>query len=195
LRPINDRQHHFRGLAEKDKFYERGSDPIEDTIRLEIARKHASHFTHHNIKEYSQWFPGTKNNVADSLSRDLDLDDAEILKYSHLHFPSQRTPHFQVVPVRSEIEFWLTSLLQRLPEKELLWKPHTKTKPEPNSDGTSTSSPSGSPMTHSLTTSTDASGASSSALLPQQLEKDDFQAMLSIPWLQEQSEIPFQVYA
>jgi hypothetical protein len=74
-------------------------NPKEATIRLEIARKHASHFTHHNIKEYSQWFPGKKNNVANALSRDFDLDDAKISKHLHLHYPSQLPPHFQVVPL------------------------------------------------------------------------------------------------
>ncbi len=51
------------------------------------------------IKEYSQWFPGKKNNIADSLSRDFDLDDAELSKYLHLHYPSQLPPHFQVVRI------------------------------------------------------------------------------------------------
>jgi hypothetical protein len=71
------------GWLKKTIFLERGSDPIKDTIRLEIARKHASHFTHHNIKEYSQWFPGKKNNVADSLSWDFDLD----ICITHPSFP------------------------------------------------------------------------------------------------------------
>jgi hypothetical protein len=38
------------GLLKKMNFSEKGTNPIEETIRLEIARKHASHFTHHNIK-------------------------------------------------------------------------------------------------------------------------------------------------
>jgi hypothetical protein len=41
-------------MAKKDNFSKNGMNPIEETIRLEIARKHASHFTHHNIKEYSR---------------------------------------------------------------------------------------------------------------------------------------------
>ena len=46
------------GWLKKTNFLEKGTNPIEETIHLEIARKHASHFTHHNIKEYSQWFRG-----------------------------------------------------------------------------------------------------------------------------------------
>jgi hypothetical protein len=182
-------------MAEEDNFLEKGTNPIEETIHLKIARKHASHFTHHNIKEYSQWFLGKKNNVTDSLSQDFDLNDAEISEYLHLHYPSQLPPHFQVVPVPSEIKSWLISLLQRLPEKEQLREPHTKTKPELNANGPSTLNPLGSTTTPTSTPSTDPSGTSSSAPLPQPSEKQDFQAMLSKPWLQEQSEIPFQVYA
>ena len=133
--------------------------------------------------------------MADSLSRDFDLDNVEITKHLRSSFPSQLPPHFQVVPLPKEIESWLTSLLLRLPVKEQLREPHTKTKPELNADGPSTLNPSGSTMTPTSTPSTDPSGTSSSAPLPQPLEMEDFQATLSKPWLQEQSEIPFQVYA
>ncbi len=170
-------------------------DPTEATVRLEIARKHASHFTNHDIKEYSQWFPGKKNNVADSLSRDFDLDDAEITKHLFSSFPSQLPPHFQVVPLPKEIESWLTSSLLRLPVKEQLREPHTKTRPEPNDDGWSTLIQLDSHTIPTSKNSLDANATSSFAPLLQQLETDDFQAMLSKPWLQAQSEIPFQVYA
>ncbi len=70
-----------------------------------------------------------------------------------------------------------------------------KTGPELNDNGSSTSNPLGSPMTPSSTASTDVNGTYSSAPLPQPLEMEDFQATLSKPWLHEQSEIPFQVYA
>ena len=168
---------------------------MEETIHLEIARKLASHFTHHNVKEYSQWFPGKKNYVADSLSWDFDLKDAEISEYLHLHYQSQLPPHFQVVPVPSEIELWLIPLLQQLPQKEQLRETQMITKSELNDDGPSTLNPSGLTTTPSSTASTDASGTSLSVPLPQPSEKQDFQAMLSKPWLQEQSGIPSQVYA
>jgi hypothetical protein len=87
-------------------------DPTESTIRLKIARKHAGLFIHHNIKEYSQWFPGKKNNVPDALSWNFDLSNAELTKTLRLHYPSQFPPHFQVVPLPREIESWLTSLLR-----------------------------------------------------------------------------------
>jgi hypothetical protein len=68
LRFIDDRQHYLYQLAKENIFFEAGMNPDKSIIYLEIARKHASHFIHHNIKEYSQWFPGKKNNVANALS-------------------------------------------------------------------------------------------------------------------------------
>ena len=70
-----------------------------------------------------------------------------------------------------------------------------KTKLGPTDDGLNTSNQLASPVTPSLTDSTAANKTSSSVPLQQQSEMEDFQGMLSKPWLLEQSEIPFQVYA
>jgi hypothetical protein len=72
------------------------------------------------ICDYSQWFPGTKNVVADSLSRDDDRTDKE-LTFIYKTFrpePEQVPSHFKVVPVPNEIISWLTSVLQKLPVRE-----------------------------------------------------------------------------
>jgi hypothetical protein len=112
LRFFNDRHHHLCRLAKENDFLEAGTNPDKSTIHLKIARKHASHFIHRNIKEYSQQFPGKKNNVANALSWDFDLSNAKITEHLRLHYPSQLPPHFQVVPFPREIESWLISLLQ-----------------------------------------------------------------------------------
>jgi hypothetical protein len=92
------------GWLKRTNFSEEAIDPIEATICLKIARKHASLFIHHNTKEYLQWFLGKKNNVADNLSRDFDLSNSELTKALRLHCPSQLPPHFQDVPLPSKIE-------------------------------------------------------------------------------------------
>ncbi len=43
-------------------------DPVQAKVRIEMARHHTILFLEAGIKEYSQWFPGRKNNVADALS-------------------------------------------------------------------------------------------------------------------------------
>jgi hypothetical protein len=79
--------------------------------------------------------------------------------------------------------------------KEQLREQHMKTKLGPTDDGSNTLNQLASPTTPSLKDSTDANKTSSSAPLQQQSEKEDFQEMLSKPWLLEQSEMQFQVYA
>jgi hypothetical protein len=43
-------------------------DPIQATVRYKVARMHATHYITLGIREYSQWFPGEANVVANSLS-------------------------------------------------------------------------------------------------------------------------------
>jgi hypothetical protein len=43
-------------------------DPVQAKVQIEMACHHAILFLKAGIKEYSQWFPGRKNNVADALS-------------------------------------------------------------------------------------------------------------------------------
>ena len=58
------------GWIRKTNFKKEGDNvsPIEATVRIEIARHHATLFINANIKEYSQWFKGNTNQVADALS-------------------------------------------------------------------------------------------------------------------------------
>ena len=71
------------GWSHKTNFKEDGEEPIQATTRLEVARDHARHFMDAKIKDYSQWFPGKENDVADALSRDDDRDNKE-LTFSNL---------------------------------------------------------------------------------------------------------------
>ena len=56
------------GWASKTNFKEDGVDPIQATVRLDAARAHARRLMDHEIKDYSQWFPGKENDVSDALS-------------------------------------------------------------------------------------------------------------------------------
>ena len=82
----------------------------------------------HEIKNYSQWFPGEVNDVSDALSRGDDRSDDELTTILRTFVPSQVPVHFEIVQLPSEISSWLTSLLQRLPVKEQLLEKHTRTK-------------------------------------------------------------------
>ena len=62
----------FRELTGNDP------DPVQARVQIETARHHAILLLKAGVKEYSQWFPGRKNNVADALSRDFDCSDAAL---------------------------------------------------------------------------------------------------------------------
>ena len=125
------------GWIQKTNFKEDILDPIEAKTRIKIARHHASLFVEKDIKEYSQWFEGKKNPVADALSREFERPDIELTNILRSLFPSQLPQHFEIVPLPTEIV--LTSLLQKLPGKEQLQELHTRAKQDPGVDSNSMS--------------------------------------------------------
>ena len=95
-----------------------------------------------SIKDYSQWFEGRKNQVADALSRDNDRSDEELTNILRSHVPSQMPEHFKIVPLPNEIVSWLTSLLLKLPVKKQLQEKHKPTRIGRGADGNLTATPS-----------------------------------------------------
>jgi hypothetical protein len=131
------------GWIRKTNFKEDALDPIEATTRIEIARHHACLFIEKDIKEYSQWFEGKRNPVADALSREFERDDTELTNILRSLFPSQLPQHFEIVSLPTEISSWLTSSLQKLPVKEQLREAHTRAKLDPGVGSNSTQNQSG----------------------------------------------------
>jgi len=182
------------GWSRKTNFKEDGEEPIQATVRLEVARGHARRFMENGIKDYSQWFPGKENDVSDALSRDDDRSDEELTNILKTFVPAQLPNHFRIVPLPNEIVSWLTSLLQKLPVKGQLQERHMRTKLGRGADGPSTATPSGSSTTGSLTTSQNTSGSSLLELSPWLCVEDVFQDQLMTPWLKAQSEVPFHMW-
>ncbi len=69
----------------------------------------------HGIHEYSQWFCGIENNVANALSQDMDRSDDKLTRILFTHIPSQVPNSFNIVPLPNKILSWATLLLWRLP--------------------------------------------------------------------------------
>ena len=88
-----------------------------------------------SIKGYSQWFPGKKNNIEDTLSWDWHRDDNKLTSILRFHFPTQMPKHFVISPIPSKINSLLISLLRRLPVREQLRERHTTTQLKPGGDG------------------------------------------------------------
>jgi hypothetical protein len=116
----------LEGWLKKANFIEDRKYPIQATIHLEVACLHASHYLSHKIREYSQWFRGADNHVANALSWDDNRTDEELTKILHSHCPSQLPEHFRIVPLPNKITLWLTLLLLWLPVKPGLAEEHTK---------------------------------------------------------------------
>jgi hypothetical protein len=173
------------GWLKKTNFIKDGEDPIQATICIEVACLHATHYLSHGIQEYSQWFHGTKNMVADALSKDDNRSDKELINILCTHCPSQLPQHFKIVPLPSKITLWMTSLLLWLPMKQQLVKKQTRTKL-----GRGINTPNGVnnadlAITYSSMDSPDSIKSRSWALLPWLSVKDGFLDKAMIPWLKK----------
>ena len=144
----------------------------------------------HEIREYSQWFPGIQNNVADTLSREIDLSDVELTNLLHLSIPSRVPANFDIVPLPNEIVSWLTSLLLQLPVQERYREEHKKTTLGLGIAGTSTASPPDLSTMSILRHSPVSRKSNSSEPLQLQLETPDLRETLQLPWLCGQSKVP-----
>jgi hypothetical protein len=107
----------LEGWLRKTNFSELGDDPIQATVRLEVARMHPKNYMALGIRDYSQWFPGKENIVANSLSCNNIRSDEELTLIFCSHCPSQIPNHFKILPLPNKIISRLTALLHRLPEK------------------------------------------------------------------------------
>jgi hypothetical protein len=68
----------LEGWLRKTNFSKLNNDHIQATVRLETARMHATHYIILGNIEYSQWFPGKDNIIADSPSCDDDRSDNKL---------------------------------------------------------------------------------------------------------------------
>jgi hypothetical protein len=91
------------GWLKKMNFIEDGKEPIQATIQLEVARHHATNYLLGGIQEYSHWFRGADNNVADALSRDDNRSDDKLTNILRTHCYSQLPQHFKIVPQPNKI--------------------------------------------------------------------------------------------
>jgi hypothetical protein len=164
------------GWTRKTNFKE-DHDGIQATIKIQVARGHATRFMTHKIWEYSQWFPGRINNVADALSRDKDRSDQELTQIIFTHVPSQVPNSFKIVPLPSKIVSGLTLLLQKLPVQQRYSEVHTMTMLGCGNNGTSTAIIQDSQGTSFSQTSQEANEHTYSAVLPWMSVKGVFATM------------------
>lgn len=138
------------GWLRKSNFQESPNESKEMTkAKLDISRGHATRLLNNQCMDYSQWFPGEKNDIADSLSRDKHLSNSQLNSLFSSKIPSQMPNHFKISPIPQEIELFLLSLLQSLPEQTQQQEKHNPSKVSLGQDGQSSSDHSKSTMTFS----------------------------------------------
>ena len=132
---------------------------------------------------YSQWFPGSENIVADSLSRDFHNKLTLLLTSIVPH----QLPHgLNLKPLPREIASWLTLQLQQQPApKQSPTKPQ-QSKIAPFAAGLTSVRASTSAQTSSLTTSPEMNASGSSVVSPKRCMKEDLVQTIMNNWQQEQ---------
>jgi len=123
------------GWLRKSNFVSDG----DRAAHLGLARDFTSEFLRRALINYSQWFAGEENWVANLLSRDLVSSDHEITTIINSRFPSQVPKSFKVSPLPEKISSFLSYWVQlrTLPRGS----PAKRTaKPTPPGDGGSSSS-------------------------------------------------------
>jgi hypothetical protein len=91
---------------------------IQAQVFIKTVQHHTTLFLKAGIKEYSQWFPGKEDNVANALSRDFNCLACKLTKNLRKTCPSQLPKHFQIAPLLNKISLWLTALLLKLSVQE-----------------------------------------------------------------------------
>jgi hypothetical protein len=79
----------------KTNFSKLGDEPIQASVHLKAARMHAMNCMTTGIREYSQWFKGENNVVANSLTCDDNRLDEKLTHLFCTHCSSQILPHFE----------------------------------------------------------------------------------------------------
>jgi hypothetical protein len=103
-----------KGWMKKSNFSKAGNDPIQASTHVNAARKYAQVFLDADVKGYSQWFAGKRNNVADALSQEWQRTNKNLSSILRSLVPNQMLNHFKILQIPSKISCWLISLLQRL---------------------------------------------------------------------------------
>jgi hypothetical protein len=182
-----------KGWMRKSNFSKPDDNPVQAQTCVNAARKYAKIFLNADVKGYSQWFEGKRNNVADTLSREWHRTNNKLTSILRSLFPNQMPGHFKILPLPSEISSWLISLLQQLPMSERLQEEHTTAKLEPGDDVRNIASLSDA-ATFSWTPLQDTNELSCLEHLQWLSGKDDSRGITMRRWLKAQSEVPCHMW-
>jgi hypothetical protein len=179
------------GWIHKSKYRANEDSNESAEARLSVARQLADLILDNDLKLYSQWFAGAKNEAADFLSREGGVLTDEQLTHSLISNFNQQVPrNCSISVLKPEIISFFSATLQRLPKRQQ--QPHNirDLAVPPGKSGKISSNPSNSSMTHSWNNldkmnETNSSPYSHNSSDPDLHQREEFQN-----WLKAQSEIP-----
>ncbi len=146
-----------------------------------------------DVKGFSQWFAGKRNDVADALSQERQRTNKNLTSILHSLFPNQMPDHFKILPIPRDISCWLISLLQQSSMSKQLQEEHTTVKLEHGNVGHHTASPLNA-QTFSWIDSHEMSKFPCSEHLQWLSEKDNSCGIAMRCWLKEQSGVPSHMW-
>ena len=123
------------GWLRKSNFANVDETKLHTQAKMKTSRMHASRLLKHDIREYSQWFPGNRNVVADSLSRDFHINDNSLTNLFRSNFPQQIPPRFNIAPLPLEISSWICAWLREMPNSQQRLEEHQPSTIEHGFDG------------------------------------------------------------
>ena len=147
------------GWLRKSNFSDTGENAEHLHAKLQVARSYATRFINNDIREYSQWFPGKHNIIADSLSRDFHMSNTILTSVVRSILPPQTRQLFTIAPLPRNIVSWLCAWLQQLPANHQQREEHQPSNLLHGIDGTSSYIPLIFPTTHTFNLSQQESGS------------------------------------
>ena len=182
------------GWIHKSRYREDRESAERHAIRLKIARKLAELVIENGLTLYSQWFPGSHNIIADSLSRDQHFSDTERISLFSSFFPPQDSPHFRRTILPTEISEWVCSILQMLPKPAQTQSEHSTSRLRIGKSGRSFCSDSELKAIDTCKLFHPLEDMPSSEHSPPLSERRSMQEVKARKWLQAQSNVPLKMF-
>ena len=178
------------GWLRKSNFADVGDTDPHMRAKMHTSRAHAARLIKYKIREYSQWFHGKFNILADALSRDFHLTDSNLVNALRNHLGPQMPQDFRIVPLPPTIVSWICTWLQSIPVNSQQLEEHRTSNVGLGPDGDNFYVPSICPKIYSSNRSNNTTESSSCLHSVTHSDKANIQSEEFLNWVRNQSEIP-----
>ena len=163
----------------------------DHSFHAAIAKKLATLFISADSSIYSQHFSGVLNVIADSLSQDHHISDANLISFLQRSFPQQAPKNFKICLLPPTITSWINSHMLAMPEKTPEHLAQMPSLAGRGYAGLNSSPASNSNTMNSLTILHKKTKSASLAPSPKPSENENFYASVRRTWLETHSKRPW----